>query len=184
MNIYFDTEFEGLYKEANLISLGMVSEDGQELYFEFDNIDVQKQDNWIKQNVLNNTCLYGNVNLQDIVDENNYFKGNKEQCKGVLLEWLKQFDDVQFVSDVCHYDFVFLIDIFGTAFDLPKNINPYCYDINQDIMNLFNINGKQAFNLSRESILDNLGLSIQGQKHNSLYDAKVIKAIYEEANLL
>ena len=83
---------------------------------------------------------------------------------------------------MCHYDFVFLIDIFGSAWDLPKNVIPCCHDINQDIMDLFWLNEKEAFDFSREDILDNLGLEVKGNKHNSLYDAKVIKAIYEYKN--
>ena len=46
MKIYFDTEFEGLRKDAKLISLGLITEDNQELYIEFDDIDIQKQDQW------------------------------------------------------------------------------------------------------------------------------------------
>lgn len=182
MNIYFDTEFEGLRKDAKLISLGMVTDDGHELYFEFDDIDVEAQDKWVKENVLANTVLYGDKEIHTIVDENNYFKGNKEQAKGVLLHWLNQFDEVQFVSDVCHYDFVFLIDIFGSAFDLPKNVCPYCYDINKDIMDMFWITERQAFDMSREEVLSNIGVEIGGDKHNSMYDARVIRAIYEARN--
>lgn len=182
MKIYFDTEFEGLRKDAKLISLGLITEDNQELYIEFDDIDIQKQDQWIKDNVLQNTILYGQKEISEITDEANYYKGDKDEIKGVLLHWLNQFDNVQFISDVCHYDFVFLIDIFGSAWDLPKNVIPCCHDINQDIMDLFWLNEKEAFDFSREDILDNLGLEIKGNKHNSLYDAKVIKAIYEYKN--
>lgn len=179
MNIYFDTEFEGLRKDAKLISLGMVTDDGKELYFEFDDIDENKQDQWIKDNVLANTVLYGGKDINQMTTEENFYKGNKEQAKGVLLHWLNQFDEVQFVSDVCHYDFVFLIDIFGSAFDLPKNVNPYCYDINKDIMDYFWISEKEAFDCSREEVLNNIGVEISGDKHNSMYDARVIRAIYD-----
>ena len=44
MKIYFDTEFEGLRKDAKLISLGLITQDNQELYIEFDDIDIQKQE--------------------------------------------------------------------------------------------------------------------------------------------
>lgn len=39
-------------------------------------------------------------------------------------DWIKQFDSIEFVSDVCHFDFVLLTDIFGTVFDLPKKCCP------------------------------------------------------------
>ena len=35
-----------------------------------------------------------------------------------------------------------------------------------------------AFDKSREEILKDSNIEITGEKHNSLYDAKVIKAIY------
>lgn len=94
-----------------------------------------------------------------------------------LKEWLLQFDFIEFVSDVCHYDFVLLIDIFGGAFDLPDNICPVCHDINQDIANFYGISEKEAFDKSREDVIQN---SIGGKKHNALYDAEVIKAIYDK----
>ena len=66
MKIYFDTEFEGLRKDAKLISLGLITEDNQELYIEFDDINIQKQDQWIKDNVLQNTVLYGQKEISEI----------------------------------------------------------------------------------------------------------------------
>lgn len=178
MNIYFDMEFEGLKKDAKVISIGLVDDEDNELYCEFIGIDKDMQNEWVKDNVLNNTILYGDKITEDITEVENYFVGDKEYIKEVLTNWLNKYDNIQFISDVCHYDFVFLIDIFGSAFDLPKNICPYCYDINRDIMDLYWLNGKDAFDYSREDILDNLGIVIEGNKHNALYDAKVIKSIY------
>ena len=74
---------------------------------------------------------------------------------------------------------VLFIDLFGTAFDLPQNVNPACHDINQDIARYYKISEKEAFDFSREEILQNNAIVIDGYKHNSLYDAKVIKTIYE-----
>ena len=176
--VYIDTEFEGLWKTANLISLGLVSDDGKELYIEFNDIDVDKQSDWIKQNVLANTVYYGNIDLMAITKTSNYFVGDKYEVKNKLIEWFKQFPEVQIVSDVCHYDFVQFIDIFGTAFDLPANINASCHDINQDIARFYYIPEKVAFDMSREDILENFGVYIDGWKHNALYDAKVIREIY------
>ena len=101
----------------------------------------------------------------------------------MFKNWLKQFDEVQFVSDVCHYDMVLLIDIFGGAFDLPKNVSAVCHDINQDIARYYGISEREAFDKSREDIVSELyGRFIAGDKHNALYDAEVIKAIYKKIN--
>ena len=32
MNIYFDCEFTGLYKDTKLISIGLISDDGKQFY--------------------------------------------------------------------------------------------------------------------------------------------------------
>ena len=77
---------------------------------------------------------------------------------------------------------VFFIDIFGGAFDIPENVNPACHDINQDIANYEHISETEAFNRSREDFIFTYNTEVEGIKHNSLYDAKVIKEIYEITN--
>ena len=186
MLVFFDTEFTGLYKDNTLISIGLISEDGKEFYAEINDLDVNHISDWVKENVLNNTISYGDKSIEDLVsNKNNYFSvsSNSEELKNKLSKWFSQFKDVQLVSDVCHYDMVLLINIFGTAFDLPDNVSPVCYDINQDIARFLNISNKDAFDLSREDFLSDYGIEIIGDKHNSLYDAKTIKEIYNFINV-
>lgn len=119
-----------------------------------------------------------------------YCKGTKSFVSYCLKEFLHYFkyknEEVQFVSDICHYDFVLLIDLItdgGTALDLPKNISASCHDINQDISTHYHITEKEAFDMSREKIMNELCSEedfVSGEKHNSLYDAMVIKDIYQE----
>lgn len=85
------------------------------------------------------------------------------------------------VSDVCHYDMVLLIDLFGSAFDVPSYISPCCHDINQDIAHYYGISEKEAFDKSREEMIKELygeTYVVPGTKHNALYDARVIQHIY------
>jgi hypothetical protein len=104
--------------------------------------------------------------------------GTKESIKIFLKGWLSKYDKVQLISDVCHYDMVLFIDLFGTAFDLPKNVSPVCHDLNQDIATHYTCGDDYAaFDLSREQLL---GFGVDGDKHNSLYDAKVIKYLYDK----
>ena len=188
MNIYFDTEFTGLHKNTTLISIGMISEDNKTFYAEFNDYDKSQVDSWIQRNVIDNLKYNKkefNEELHEIttVNGNNIFKsrivGYKDEIKEELYEWLSQFDSVELVSDVCHYDMILFIDLFGNAFHIPNNVCPCCYDINQDISKKYNITIQEAFNKSREEILKENNIEINGDKHNSLYDAKVIKEIYK-----
>lgn len=182
MKLFFDTEFSGLHKDTTLISIGIVAEDGKKFYAELTDYSREQCDDWIKENVINNLLYNDSEKVYERPrDEMDcYIKDNRDLVIGALRDWLSQFDSIQFVSDVCHYDFVLLIDLFGTAFDLPKNVNPACHDINQDIARHFDISEAEAFDVSREEIvLELYGREIEGRKHNALYDAEVIKAIYE-----
>ena len=177
MKVFFDTEFTGLQKSTSLISIGLVSENGKHFYAEFNDYNEFQVNDWIKENVINH--LYCKTNDKQNIFGSNYHYGDKYKIANELREWLKQFDYVELYSDVCHYDMVLLIDLFGSAQDLPENVCPACYDINQDIKEYFNLSTlQQAFDMSREDILGNLNIHINGEKHNAIYDAIVIAAIY------
>jgi hypothetical protein len=105
--------------------------------------------------------------------------GTKEGVRTALEKWLDNFAYVELHSDVCHYDMVLFIDIFGTAFDLPKNVSSVCHDINADIARYYHLTEQGAFDKNREEIVKELNMKLpSGAKHNSLYDAKVIKLIH------
>ena len=92
-----------------------------------------------------------------------------------------------------HYDFVLLIDLItngGTAFDMPEYISPVCHDINQDIaLYLFmdeeltlKILDYIAFYLNREECVKSLGKDIpdsENRKHNSLFDAEIMRIMHQ-----
>ena len=182
MKIFFDTEFTGLHKNTTLISIGCVDEAGRTFYAEFTDYDRNQCDDWIKNNVIAHMR-----HVESPADPSLYTRhdgscevcGTKSVIARALKNWLNKYDDVQLVSDVCHYDMVLFIDLFGGAFDLPSQITPACHDINQDIARYFRISEKDAFDKCREDIIN---IPIDGDKHNSLYDAKVIRAIYNQIN--
>ena len=181
MKVFFDTEFTGLHKNTTLISLGCVDENGRTFYAEFTDYDKSQIDDWIDENVIKNLSY---AKKKSFFRKNGAFehdwriRGDKTMVREALEEWLSQYSFVELVSDVCHYDMVLLIDLFGDAFSLPKNINPSCHDINQDIAGFYGCTEIWAFDKSREEILKESGETISGVKHNALYDAQVIRAIY------
>lgn len=191
MKLFFDTEFTGLQKDTALISLGIISEDNKCFYAVLNDYDVESLSDWIQVNVI------GRLELsKEITDKYDVYQvvGNKQEVKEALLDWLGTLNDTNFelVSDVCHYDMVLFIDLFGTAFDLPEFISPCCYDINQDIYYMsFSMN--EAFDTNREDLLKTLTKDADDEiyysskdvldigedsKHNSLYDAIIIKSLY------
>ncbi len=189
MKIFFDTEFTGLHKDTTLISIGLVDEKCRTFYAEFSDFNNSQCDEWIYENVIKHLRL-GTYEHYSCYNNNTEVFGNKKFIKEKLSDWLSKYDEVELVSDCCHYDMVLFIDIFGGAFDIPSHVNPACHDINQDIAKHYKISECEAFDLSREKIIETYNeltrvnwpeahIEIHGDKHNALYDAKVIKEIYK-----
>ena len=166
MKIFFDEEFTGLTKDNDLISVGLISENNDIFYAEFSDYDINKCSDWVKENVI--------ANLMNVYDDRVLYD-SKLNISLELQKWLNQFNNIEFISDVCYCDFVNLIDLI-TNNALNFKYNAVCHDINQDIAKYYNISEKEAFDKNRENIIDEIPY---GEKHNSLYDAKVIKMIYE-----
>jgi hypothetical protein len=174
--IFFDTEFTGLHQNTTLISIGLISECGKTFYAEFTDYDKNQIDNWLQENVINN-LKFNNKELQTqstipfLTEGFNYIGfGNKETIKNYLIEWLSQFKEVEIWSDCLSYDWVLFNEIFGHAFNIPKNI----YYIPFDICTLFQVKRIDP-DISREIFSE---MTEGSQKHNALWDAKVIKECY------
>ncbi len=165
MIIFFDTEFTGLHKNTTLISIGLVSDNGEEFYAEFTDYNKHQVDEWLQTNVIDNLVIPDELTKQKI----NNFKGDMNYIQQKLRIWLSQFEHVEIWSDCLAYDWVLFNHIFGHAFNIPKNV----YYIPFDICTLFKIKGIDP-DINREEFA-----GIEGNKHNALHDAKVIKACYE-----
>lgn len=171
MKVFFDTEFTGLHKGTSLISIGLISEDGKTFYAELTDYDETQIDKWLQENILDNLIMkQRNAFYYYINDNESFAKGDKAKISTLLERWLLQFDSVEIWSDCLAYDWVLFSDIFGHAFNIPSNV----YYIPFDICTLFKIKGIDP-DVSREGFA-----GIDGQKHNALHDARVIKACYEK----
>jgi len=116
MKIWFDTEFIEDGKTIDLISIGMVREDGQTFYAESAECDHARASQWVKQNVL--THLQG---------------GHAKWRRKDLAEYIVAFagEKPEFWAYYADYDWVVLCQLFGTMMDLPKGWPMYCRDIKQ-----------------------------------------------------
>ena len=185
MKIFLDTEFTGLHQYTTLISIGIISEFGDTFYAEFTDYDKNQVDNWIQENVINNLCLIGKYNNPtwfhlDNLDDNIHMSvsGNIKYIKMMLDEWFdvvlnnNEENNIEIWSDCLSYDWVLFNQLYGNALNLPD----FIYYIPFDICTFMKLTGVDP-DISREEFIGN---SVEGDKHNSLYDAKVIKACYDK----
>jgi len=165
MKLFFDTEFTGLHQKTTLLSIGIVDENGREFYRELDDYDQSQINDWLKDNVIAKFKNEGSVNMGMLKED--------------LLEWLKVYDygeKIEVWSDCLAYDWVLFCEIFGGAFEVPKNI----YYIPFDICTLMKIKGVDP-DISREAYA---GFDEDSSKHNALHDAEAIKICYEKLMLI
>lgn len=123
-----------------------------------------------------------------------YYLGSNNYIARRLDSWLRSVkredDKVLFILDVGHYDFVFLAELFGGAFGLPDYIIPTYHDINYDIAFKKQCKLGEAFDVSREHLAIEMGISlvnmvkqfpvlcdIDQPQHNALYDALLTNKI-------
>lgn len=174
MRIFFDTEFTGLYKDTDLISIGLVAENGERFYAEFSDYDRSKVDEWINKNVIKNLLYREGMSDFDTPDWMHW--GDKKFIEEKLRKWLQRFSKVEMWSDCLAYDWVLFNDLFGSVNgvpDLPKNV----YYIPFDICTLFEIKGVDP-DIDREKFAKKEIKSLDLKKHNSLYDAYIIRECY------
>ena len=195
--IFFDTEFTGLHQNTTLISLGLVSECGKKFYAEFTDYDKSQVDDWIKTNVIDKLVFSDKITAsvgswEEFVGDSTKFEnalqyvladkdmshfhciGQTAMIKNRLEKWLAQFEKIEIWSDCLSYDWVLFNQIFGHAFNIPKNI----YYIPFDICTLFKLKGVDP-DINREKYGCGEVYS-EMQKHNALWDAEVIKMCYEK----
>lgn len=173
MNVYFDSEFTQLRQDTTLISIGLVADNGKEFYAEFNDFNPILVNSWIYDNVIENLKFRDKDYLFTKLGAVTLMKGDRNQVRQELQHWLQQFNRVELWSDVHHYDVVLLFNLLGTtAFDIPNNM----YYIPFDIATVFKAYGLDP-DVSREAFIDK---PIEGDKHNALYDCKVIQACHDK----
>jgi hypothetical protein len=144
LRYYIDTEFieDGITIE--LISIGIVCDDGREYYAEVNNIPWEMADTWVLDNV--KPHLLGNEWVR-----------TRRQIATEIIEMVKQGKgNPQFWAYYADYDWVALCQLYGRMVDLPEGFPMFCMDIKQLAVE----NGNPKLPGQR------------GQEHHALADAR------------
>lgn len=156
MKYFFDTEFIEDGKTIDLISIGVVAEDGREFYRINAGCHFEKANQWVHENVL--------VHLPPFsLKERGDYRTHRDIAKE-LLEFVGDDTEPEFWADYAAYDWVALCQLFGRMLDLPQGWPMFCRDVQQF---------RKALHIPKFSIL-----SAQSE-HHALADARECKARYD-----
>lgn len=204
LKVYFDMEFTGLHQNTTPISLGLVSESGASFYAEFTDYDRKQLNDWLNINIINRLLFNKKMSpFSNQVDEriNNpeakdvysiQLKADTPFIRNKLLLWLSNESEqaggkqIQFISDCYAYDWVLLnnlISLNGNAIEIPSYIHYIPIDLSTILWTI----GEDP-DVSREEFAGEFTIPnpiiddrvIIPSKHNSLWDAWVIKACFDK----
>ncbi len=114
MRFWFDTEFIEDGKTIDLMSIGVVAEDGRTYYAEAAECDLSRASEWVRENVIPH--LTGAAKLRsEIASDLVAFFGESPEIWGYYAD----------------YDWVVLCQLYGTMMQLPAGWPMYCRDVKQ-----------------------------------------------------
>jgi len=119
MKYWYDTEFIEDGKTIDLISIGIVAEDGREYYAINIGCDFSHANQWVRDNVIAHLGPLGNKFKDNIRDDVLAFCDREKYGKP------------EFWGYYSAYDHVALCQLFGTMMELPKGWPMYTRDIKQ-----------------------------------------------------
>lgn len=172
MLYFFDTEFieSAERKTIDLISIGIVAEDGRTYYAVSTDFNPSLASEWVKENVLSKLPAHPKsiTNPSEEsprrVDESKKWK-SLAKIKDEILEFvIPDENGVEFWAAWAAYDWVAFCWIFGTMMDLPENYPYYCNDVIQWMHQL-----RLERSFLPPSPID---------EHNALADAQWVKDVY------
>ncbi len=195
MKYFLDTEFHEYAKRGintiELISIGIVAEDGRELYLVNTDFDLRAayQNEWLRENVVEPIVHSVDDDFEDTdqkikflrdAGQFGYFQRqiqsigfNRTHIKRKILEFIGN-DKPEFYGYYCDYDWVVFCWLFGRMIDLPQNFPMFCFDLKQMLEE------KAAFMEQPSEMLKmDWKYPKQENEHNALDDAKWNKSLYE-----
>ena len=175
MNYYLDCEFIEDGNTIDLISIGIVSEVGEEFYRVNSCCAFNTADDWVWKNVLYPMGIYSAFQDLSTVDEEYGSSAElvkvarrHDEIKDDLLKFIGKDKNPEFWGEWCSYDWVALCQLFGKMIDLPPHFPMRCRDVIQYC--------DDHLKMYIEALPDSL--ETKGN-HNALLGAYTVKARYE-----
>ena len=175
--VFIDTEFTGEHAFTTLVSVGLVTLTGEQLYITLNDYDKTQVTNWLKKNVLNKIDQKKSVSKKKAYLEISSF-----------LESYSQNEEICLVSAGKTHDMILLFQLFHqnsknnkffhSLHDLPDYLN---HNKHLDLNTMFSLAGIKIGNKEqcqyscRDQYAD---IELKKENHNALYDARIVKECF------
>lgn len=201
MKYFFDTEFHEYEIRDNiqqkrptidLISIGMVAEDGRELYRVSNEFSINPacSNEWLMANVIQPLCSeinpdtewetrpHANANIvYDVITQNRAKSDlvkSHYHIKQDILDFIGSDKEPEFYAYYADYDWVVFCWLFGRMIDLPEGFPMYCRDLKQMLDEY-----AEKCSISVETLKAHEAYPKQENEHNALDDAKWNAKLYK-----
>ena len=176
--VFLDTEFTGLTKDTDLISIGLYIDEENYFYGEFNDWDRRKSFDWLEETVISKLEFNHTPSIEQKNDHKWKVKGSILAMETELRRWLAQYSFIEIWADVLAYDWVLFCQIFGGAFHIPENIFYTPFDLATffRFKNRIIPSGKYEGDISR---YDFVGYD-KTKQHHALEDARVESLCYQK----
>jgi hypothetical protein len=163
---FIDSEFIDDGRTIDLISIGIVSDDGREYYAQVADLNPLKANPWVKEHVFPHLV---ECHACDSLTIHSFSGACAWRARARIREEIRAFigddDKPEFYGWCASYDWVALCQLFGTMMDLPENWPHYIHELQQ----VLDGGGIEDEDLPQQEE----GL------HHALEDARHIKRLWE-----
>jgi hypothetical protein len=191
---YVDSEFIDDGKTVDLISIGIVCEDGRELYLQSSEFNIDKASQWVKDNVIMHLdlCPYIQQPPGPLYSLGTLYGAQAQHRKGQCVDqiyglrhrcpWRTRAqmrrdllgffgfssgtpEGIELRGWITAYDYVAFAQVFGTMLDVPAGLPHYIHEL-------------QAI-LDAQGITDDMLPPQEAGLHRAIDDARHIKRLWE-----
>jgi hypothetical protein len=134
MKYFYDIEFIEDGKTIDLISIGIVADDGREYYAISTQFNPKKASDWVVENVIKKLPIrYPLVTDTDEIKLQSLAWRNRNRIREDILNFCNKtkYGTPEFWAYYADYDHVALCQLFGKMIDLPKGWPMYTNDVKQ-----------------------------------------------------
>jgi hypothetical protein len=166
MRYFFDCEFDEDGETIRPLSIGIIAEDGRTFYAEWQHADLDRCNDFVKENVLPHMKWLGKEFAEPGPPCMTSTEGHIEMCDDArmirlfLEKWIGDDKDIEFWAYYGSYDWIVVCQLFGKMIDLPRHWPKYVLDIVQRLK--IADKGGWTFEMPKQ----------EGTEHHALADAE------------